>query len=355
MQPNSKLMPGWHNQQLMIYLAIVVSEFNSEITFKMLEGARDHAANVSAKVSYIMYVPGTFDMPLAVERLLRKKNVDAVVTLGAVIKGDTRHDDIVAENAARLIADLSLKHGKPVTLGVAGPGMTIEQARARAKLMPTRAVNAAVNMVLRLRKLQKAVGGGIVITNGLDADDHLHIQHELTKLYDNMLMSMTIGAGKTAFEANLNAYRTRKEGRRMIDGNARIFGSVHSQADVAQIMHIDIDSSAKVGNRLSPYELTVLVMKIYTRLAEEFLKHNSLAFFLGGDNIMVISNGMTKEQADEVLKRVTAGNDIKLNCGIGIGKTGRRAAEAATKALDTIRDLREEGKIQTIYEIQCPW
>jgi len=191
------------------------------------------------------------------------------------------------------------------------------------------------------------------ITNGLGVDDHLHIQHELTKLYDNMLMSMTIGAGKTAFEANLNAYRTRKEGR-MLDGNSRIFGGVQPQADVVQIMHIDIDSSAKVGNWLSPYELTALVMKIYSRLAEEFLKHDSLAFFLGGDNVMVISNGMSKEQADVVLKKVTAGNDIKLNCGIGIGKTGRRAAEAATKALDTIRDLREEGKIQTIYEIQCP-
>ena len=149
----------------MIYLAIVVSEFNNEITFKMLEGARDHAAAVSAKINYIIYVPGTYDMPLAVEGLLKKKNVDAVVTLGAVIKGDTRHDDIVAENAARLIADLSLKHGKPVTLGIAGPGMTIEQARARAKLVPARAVTAAVNMVLRLRKLQKTVGGGIVIIN----------------------------------------------------------------------------------------------------------------------------------------------------------------------------------------------
>jgi 6,7-dimethyl-8-ribityllumazine synthase len=157
-------MPGWHNPQL-IYLAIVVSEFNSEITFKMLQSARAHAANVSAYIRYILYVPGTFDMPLAVEQLLKKKNVDAVVTLGAVIKGDTRHDDIVAENAARLIADLSLKYGKPVTLGVAGPGMTIEQAIGRAKLVPVRAVNAAVNMVLRLRKLQKAVGAGIVIIN----------------------------------------------------------------------------------------------------------------------------------------------------------------------------------------------
>lgn len=194
------------------------------------------------------------------------------------------------------------------------------------------------------------------ITNGIDADDHLRIKNELASLYDNMSMSMTIGSGKNAFEANLNAYRTRKEGRKMLDdnNNSKIFGSINSHADIAQIMHIDIDSSAKVGNWLSPYELTAFVMKIYSRIAEDFLKHNSLAFFLGGDNIMVISNGMTKEQADEVLKKVTADNDIKLNCGIGLAKTGRKAAEAATKALDTIRDLRETGKIQSIYEIQCP-
>ncbi len=191
------------------------------------------------------------------------------------------------------------------------------------------------------------------ITNGLDVDDHRYIQQELTKLYDNMLMSMTIGSGKTAFEANLNAYHARKEGKKL-DSNTRIFGSGHSSGDVVQIMHVDIDSSAKVGSRLSPYELTILVMKIYNRIVEEFMRYDSLAFFLGGDNVMVISNGMVKEQADEVIKKVTAGIDIKLNCGIGIGKTGRRAAEAATKALDIVRDMRDEGKIQTIYEIQCP-
>ena len=144
----------------MIQIAIVVSEFNSEITYNMLDKARDHASKIGAKVSYVLYVPGSFDIPLAVDRLLKKRNVDAVVTLGAVIKGDTRHDDIVAENAARLIADLSLKYSKPVTLGVTGPGMTIEQARERSALMPARAVNAAVNMVLRLRKLEKEVQGG---------------------------------------------------------------------------------------------------------------------------------------------------------------------------------------------------
>jgi 6,7-dimethyl-8-ribityllumazine synthase len=147
----------------LIHIAIVVSEFNSEVTFRMLERAKDRAARAGAKVSYILHVPGAFDMPLAVERLLKKKNVDAVVTLGAVIKGDTRHDDIVAENAARLISDLSLKHGKPVALGITGPGMTVNQAIERADPVPMRAVDAAVNMVVRLRKLQKAVGKGTVV------------------------------------------------------------------------------------------------------------------------------------------------------------------------------------------------
>lgn len=190
------------------------------------------------------------------------------------------------------------------------------------------------------------------VTNGLDALDHKEVQRELAELYDDLKMSMAIGAGKTAFEASLNAYKARKEGK-MLDNESRIFGNALEDADIAQIMHIDVDSSTRVGDRLSPYEVTALVMKIYSRLAEEFLKHDSLAFFLGGDNFMIISNGVTREQADAVIKKVTAGIDIKLNCGIGIGKTGRRAAEGATKALDTIRDLRKEGKIQPIYEIRC--
>ena len=190
------------------------------------------------------------------------------------------------------------------------------------------------------------------VTNGLDAAGHIEIQHELAKLYKDLQMSMAIGAGRTALDANLSAYRARKEGK-VLDSDARIFGGTDS-ADLAQIMHVDVDSSTKVGDRLSPYEITALVMKVYSRLADEFLKLSSLTFFLGGDNFMVISNGVTKEQADAVIKKVTAGIDIKLNCGIGIGKTGRKAAEAATMALDTIRDLRKEGKIQPIYEIRCP-
>jgi 6,7-dimethyl-8-ribityllumazine synthase len=141
-----------------IQLAIVVSEFNYEITDVMLEEAKVHASKLNSIISYICYVPGTFDMPLLISHLLQNSAIDAVITLGAVIKGDTNHDIIIAENTARLISDLSLQYKKPIALGVSGPNMTIEQAWERAKIVPIRAVNAAVNMVNRIKKLNETQG-----------------------------------------------------------------------------------------------------------------------------------------------------------------------------------------------------
>ncbi len=138
-----------------IRIAIIVSEFNSDITFQMLDKAKDHAQKIKADVRYICFAPGSFDMPLLIEELLKKNDVDAAVTLGAVIKGETSHDDIVAENAARLIADLSLKYGKPIGLGITGPDMTLKQAKDRIDIVPLRAVNAAVNMAIRIKKLKE--------------------------------------------------------------------------------------------------------------------------------------------------------------------------------------------------------
>jgi 6,7-dimethyl-8-ribityllumazine synthase len=137
-----------------IRIAIVVSEFNSDITLEMLDNARRQAERLHAYIRYVCYVPGSFDMPLIVEELLKKKDVDAAVTLGAIIKGETRHDEIIADNAARLIADLSIKHGKPVSLGISGPDMTLEQAKDRIEVVAKRAVNAAVNMAIRIKKLR---------------------------------------------------------------------------------------------------------------------------------------------------------------------------------------------------------
>lgn len=133
---------------------MVVSQFNDDITIPMFDIARKHAKKIDAIITYVCFIPGSFEMPLIVRELLRKKDVDAVVTLGAVIKGETSHDEIVAGNAARLIADLSLDHGKPVALGISGPNMTFDQARERINVVPIRAVDAAVDMAIKIKKIK---------------------------------------------------------------------------------------------------------------------------------------------------------------------------------------------------------
>ena len=121
----------------------------------MLEEAKVHASKLNSTISHICYVPGTFDMPLAISYLLQDSSIDAIITLGAVIKGDTNHDILIAENTARLISDLSLNFKKPIALGISGPNMTVEQAWERSKTVPIRAVNAAINMVTRIKKLNE--------------------------------------------------------------------------------------------------------------------------------------------------------------------------------------------------------
>ena len=205
------------------------------------------------------------------------------------------------------------------------------------------------------------------ITNGLSLKNHKDLQREIATLYKNLKISMTIGRGNTSFEANVNAYEARKAGN-LLDRETRIFGQTISSSpsskasssttnsnysESAHIMHIDINGSEKISSKMSPYEITALVMKLYAKLSEAFLKKGAMTFFLGGDNFMVISNNIKKEDAEIIIRSVANDIGITLNCGIGIGRNGRKAAEAATRALDTIRDLRNEGKIQPIYEIQC--
>ncbi|MCY0850531.1 6,7-dimethyl-8-ribityllumazine synthase [Sulfuracidifex metallicus] len=140
-------------QENSVKLGIVVADFNYDITYLMLQKAISHAKFLGAQVKIVFKVPGSYDMPLAVKKLL-ERDVDAVVTLGAVIRGETKHDEVIGAQIARLIADLSLQYGKPVTLGVIGPGATHEQAVERIEEYANRAVESAVKLALRYKKLE---------------------------------------------------------------------------------------------------------------------------------------------------------------------------------------------------------
>jgi 6,7-dimethyl-8-ribityllumazine synthase len=130
---------------------MVAAEFNFDITSMMVERARSEAEFLEVEIARTIMVPGVFDMPLAVKALLEEKDIDAVITLGAVIEGETEHDDVVISHASRKIADLSLEYNKPVSFGITGPGMTRLQAVDRIE-KGREAVDVAVKMLKRLKK-----------------------------------------------------------------------------------------------------------------------------------------------------------------------------------------------------------
>ena len=133
-----------------IKIGAVVAEFNYDITMMMLERAKEHAQFLDAEITQIVKVPGVFDMGLAVKKLITRKDIDGVITLGAVIEGETEHDELVIQHATRKIADLAIEHEKPIGLGITGPGMTRLQAQDRIDRAKA-AVEAVVKLHRRLR------------------------------------------------------------------------------------------------------------------------------------------------------------------------------------------------------------
>lgn len=99
---------------------IVVSEWNSEITNSLLEGALEALGKAGAKQEniHIIYVPGTFELPFGAQRFIKTTKADAVICLGCVIQGETRHFDFICQSAADGIMNVALKHDIPVIFGV---------------------------------------------------------------------------------------------------------------------------------------------------------------------------------------------------------------------------------------------
>ena len=128
-------------------IAMVVSQFNHEITSKMSNKAQQRAKEINVDIIKIVEVPGSFEIPLAVKKLLEDKKIQGVVTIGTIIKGDTNHDEVVAHSVARKLLDLSVEYKKPVSLGISGPNITWEQSEKRIEEYAVRAVESVVKMV----------------------------------------------------------------------------------------------------------------------------------------------------------------------------------------------------------------
>ncbi|MGB9761350.1 MAG: 6,7-dimethyl-8-ribityllumazine synthase [Caldimicrobium thiodismutans] len=127
-----KILEGYFDGRDLNF-AIVVSRFNVFITQKLLEGALDVLKRhyVQEERIYIAWVPGAFEIPLVAKKLAESKKFDAIICLGAIIRGATPHFEYVAAEASKGIAQVMLETGVPVIFGILTTD-TIEQAIERA-------------------------------------------------------------------------------------------------------------------------------------------------------------------------------------------------------------------------------
>lgn len=138
---------------------LLVSRFNSFIVESLVEGAVDTLRRHGVKDDEIeiVRIPGAFEMPIAAQRMAATKKYDAIIALGAVIRGGTPHFDYVAGECTKGLSMVSMQHDMPVTFGVLTVD-TIEQAIERAGTKAgnkgSEAAVTAVEMVNVLRKLE---------------------------------------------------------------------------------------------------------------------------------------------------------------------------------------------------------
>lgn len=112
-------------------VAFLVAEFNKPLTAAMLSAAQDQALRAGAEVVATVTVPGCYELPLLAKRLVARNDVDALIVLGYIERGDTLHGEVMGNVVHRSLVELSLAHEKPLGLGIIGPGATSEQAEAR--------------------------------------------------------------------------------------------------------------------------------------------------------------------------------------------------------------------------------
>ena len=141
-----------------IKIGIVVARFNEFITSKLLSGALDNLKreNVNEKDIEIAWVPGAFEIPLIAKKLANTQKYDAIITLGAVIKGSTPHFDYVCSEVSKGVAQISLQSELPVIFGVLTTNNieeAIERAGTKAGNKGADAAFSAIEMINLIKEI----------------------------------------------------------------------------------------------------------------------------------------------------------------------------------------------------------
>ncbi len=139
-------------------IAIIAADFHAALTEAMLEAAADEALRTGARIVHSVRVPGCYETPLVAEHVLARRDVEALVVLGCIERGETLHGEVMGHVVHRALVEASLRHDKPVGLGIIGPGATPKQAEARkdaSARAAVRAVTRALEAIDSVRRRKK--------------------------------------------------------------------------------------------------------------------------------------------------------------------------------------------------------
>jgi 6,7-dimethyl-8-ribityllumazine synthase len=134
--------------------AIVAADFARSIVDVMVAEARSAAAVLSCELLDTVRVSGAYEIPLVADVLLARTDVDFLVVLGFIERGETQHGEVMGHVVQQTLVDLQLKHRKPVGIGLIGPGATTEQAEKRKVDYARAAVKAALQSWNYLEKVE---------------------------------------------------------------------------------------------------------------------------------------------------------------------------------------------------------
>ena len=127
-------------------IAAVCGSFHKEEIQRMLEYAENEANINGAEISKIIWVPGSMEVPLALNRLLEDNEVDAAIALGIIERGETQHGLVMGQAVTRSIIELQIKYDKSIGLGIIGPGAEKHHIEPRLEPHARSAVNAVIKM-----------------------------------------------------------------------------------------------------------------------------------------------------------------------------------------------------------------
>ena len=180
----------------------------------------------------------------------------------------------------------------------------------------------------------------IAVTNGIGTEKHREILERFCKNFP-VTASMGIGTGLTAYEAQVNATLAVQgvgssrspERRRVVAGEPLR----QSEEGWVEIVHADINHSTLFTDAKPIYDTHFLIQQTHLALAEQFLRRNGLAFYMGGDNFMIVANGIRDEELIQIFGEIKRQLGIELKAGIGEAPNAVDAANMASRALQDIR------------------